>query len=143
MAARTSGCSGWYLGFRIDPRQRRAAAAGEAPLACGRVRFVELDGVVIRQLLAGADVTDGHDPHMVAIRNRLAVGFTGMVDEPRGVAAHVGVDHPLLVEGEQVGVLRLLLATRQGGVPALALGLGDRLPVYSMMRVPAGMRAVA
>jgi len=105
----------------------RLAGAGEAPLPRRRVRLVELEGVVVGEFLARHDVPDGHDLHMVAIRDRLAIRFTGVVDEPRRVPAHVGVDDPMLVERKQVRVLGLLVAVRRGGVAPLAFGLADEL----------------
>jgi len=72
------------------------------------VRLVELDRVVVRELLSGTDVADGHDPHLVPVRDRLAVRFAGVIDEPGLIPADVRIDHPFIVEREEVGVLRLL-----------------------------------
>ncbi|KAG1376612.1 hypothetical protein G6F59_018243 [Rhizopus arrhizus] len=67
------------------------------------------DPVVVGQLLAGLDIAQGLDEHLVAtavavlvfLDHRLAVRVAAVVDPACVVALVVGIDHPVIVEGEQ------------------------------------------
>src|SRR5690606_27090493 len=96
-----------------------------------RVRLGQGDAVVVGQFLAGADIADrlDVDPVQAAVvalglhHHRLAVGVAAVVDPARIVALVVGVDHVLVVEGEQEGVAALHVAGAVGG----DLGMGAAL----------------
>src|SRR5690606_38492788 len=95
----------------------RPAAAGPQLLELGRARLVEDDAVVVGQLLAGADVAQREDVHLVLVASvlvvfldlGLAVRIAAVVHPAGDVAVHVGVDHVLVVEREQEGVPVLVL----------------------------------
>src|SRR5690606_518788 len=107
-------------GSALRPQHRpgavaRAAAAGPDLLQARRVPLRQGDAVVVHQFLARANAADGLDQHPVAARvavrilldHRLAVGRAAVVDPARGVAADIGVDDVVVVEGEQERVAAL------------------------------------
>src|SRR5690606_12264044 len=61
----------------------------------------------VRQLLAALDVADRLDEDAAVLVHRLAVRFARVVDPARVVAAPAAVDHRLVVDGEEEGVVRL------------------------------------
>src|SRR5687767_13512054 len=82
-------------------RAAGAAAAPDRADAVGRV--------VVRDLLALADVAGGADPDRVAGHLGIAVGRAGVVDVPRHVAADGGVAHvqPVQLEAPDVALLQV------------------------------------
>src|SRR5690606_16378234 len=110
-----------------------AAAAGPDLFHTWRVRLVEGDAVVVGQLLARLDAADRLDEHailaavlaVVLFQHRLAVGRATVVDPARDAAFVVGVDHVLVVEGEQERVSRVGIA----GVAGIDLGVGPAAPL--------------
>src|SRR5690606_38420143 len=108
------------------------------------------------QLLAGLDRPPRLDEDarlarvvLVLLQHRLAVGVAAEVDPAGAVAAVVGVDHPLVVQGEQEGVSALDVAAfvgihfLVGAALALvlddALALADRLQREHALAVDSGI----
>lgn len=98
-----------------------AAVAGEAALGGRGVAFLEDILVVVGELFAGRDVPDRVDPDLRSLSHRIAIGLARVVDPPRGVAAHGGIDHDAVVDGEQEGMVPLA-----GDVGIARVGLGRR-----------------
>ncbi|MNI75234.1 hypothetical protein D3C73_1313680 [compost metagenome] len=77
------------------------------------------DAVVVRQLFASLDIAQRLDEDLVAaavtvfvfLDHRLAVRVAAVVDPARVVALVVGIDHPVIVEGEQEGMAAFHIAT--------------------------------
>src|SRR5690606_32373340 len=116
----------------------RAAMAGPDLLQPGGVRLVQDDPVVVGQFLARLDRPDRLDEDLrflrvvlVLLQYRLAVRVAAGIDPAGAVAAVVGVDDVLVVQGEQEGVAALdvpaLLVVHLLVGPALALVLDDAL----------------
>src|SRR3546814_4817889 len=115
------------------------------------MRLVEDDPVVVGELLDGADGALGLDEDLgrprlvlVLLQHRLAIGVAAEVDPAGAVAAMVGVDHPVVVEGEQEGVAALDVAADIGinllVRPALALVFDDALALADRLQ---GENAIA
>lgn len=89
-----------------------AAAAGPDAFHTLGVAYFQRDAVVVGQLLAGLDRTQGFNHHAVPRRicigafnrHRLTVGITAVIDPACGVALEVGVDDVVVVEREQESV---------------------------------------
>ena len=82
--------------------------------------------VVVGELLAGLDLSQGNDPNAAAYDLRFAVGLAGMVDIARRVPEHAAIDIDLGIELENVDAtiptpFGALLA-RQFATPTLGLG---------------------
>src|SRR5262252_2964117 len=92
-------CAEQYVGPAARPSDRvraaRTAAAGN--------RAVADDGVVVGQLFAALDRARGLDPDRLVDDLERAVRRAGVVDEPRDVAADVGVAAPRAVDLEDPG----------------------------------------
>ncbi len=122
----------------------RAAAALPDLLQLGSVTLGQSDAVVVGQFLAGRDVTQRLDEHLVTaavavlvfLDHGLAVRLAAVVDPARVIAFVVGIDHPVVVEGEQEGVaafdvaavigINIAVAAQQALVLDHALALLDR-----------------
>ena len=106
------------------PALLRPAVTGEAPLRGRRVPLLEHVGVIVRELLAGDDVANALDPDAPVVDHRVAVGIARVIDEARLVPVHRGVDHHVVVDGEEEGVVPL---ARQLGVARVGFGRGESL----------------
>src|SRR5690606_3726481 len=84
---------------------RRAAAARVARLHLRRVPLGRDEVVVERDLLAGLDVPDGVDVDVAVLGDGLAVGVARVVDPAGDVALARAVDHRIVVEHEEEGVV--------------------------------------
>src|SRR5688500_18974553 len=84
---------------------RGAAEAGVEPLVLLGVLRVALVLVVVQDLRPRLDVLLRVDEDPVVLDDRLGVRVAGVVDEPRDVPAPPPVDHRVLVEGEEEGVV--------------------------------------
>src|SRR3982750_1380356 len=88
-----------------------AAALGRS--AAARIELLVLLGVivgalvlvVVQQLLARLDASPRVDEDPLAVGDRLAVSVARVVEKARIVAVHGRVDHRLVVDGEQEGVM--------------------------------------
>src|SRR4249919_1666150 len=108
----------------------RTAPAGPDLLQPRSVRFVQGDAVVVSELFARPDGTPCLDEDLrfpwvciVFLQHRLAVGLATVVDPARGVAAVVGVDHVVVVEGEEERVATV----RGSGVSGIDFRMGAAL----------------
>jgi len=88
------------------PPTRRGAAETFLP-----VRMIRLT-VIEQQLLARFDVTQSEEEDVAVGGLAVAVGFTGMIDELRAVAAATPVDRPIRVDAADVDASFVLQAAR-------------------------------
>src|SRR5690606_8862352 len=123
--------SGFALALGLQDRPGagvRAAIAGPDPLHLRRVRLRQGDAVVVKQLLAGFDVGDRLDEHLVEAaviavmldQQRFAVRLAAVVDPARDPALHVAVNDVLVVEGKKERVPGRSIT----GVAGVDLGVG-------------------
>ena len=107
--------------------------------------FLELVGVVVRELFAGLDVANRLDPDASVVDHRIAVRPARVVDEAGLVAIHGGVDDDVVVNREEVSVMHLAWNV---GIACVGLGGCQALPaVFDQARAatdaPRGERAAA
>src|SRR5262245_36901625 len=88
------------------PPARRGAAHTFLP-----VRMIRL-AVIEQQLLAWFDVTQSEEEEVAVDGLAVAVGFTGMIDELRAVAATAPVDRPIRVDAADVDASFVLQTAR-------------------------------
>lgn len=95
--------------MRQDRPATVAGAAGTGIAAFGRrgVALLENVCVVVRELFARLDVANRLDPDAAVVDHRIAVRVARVVDEPRLVAADRRVDHHVVVDREEEGVVPL------------------------------------
>src|SRR6185369_16238525 len=104
---------------------RRAAAATVELLVVRRVVVGSLVLIVVHELRASRNRLDRLDEDPLAIVDRFAVRFARVVDEPRVVSVHRGVDYRLVVHREEKRVVArhvLVIVALVGRPP------GDALP---------------
>src|SRR5215207_5279673 len=105
--------------------RRCPAAALVKLLVLGRVIVAALVLVVVDELRARRDRLDRLDEDALAIVDRLAVRRAGVIDEARIVPLHRRVDHRLVVDGEEEGVVAVHLLVV---VALVRRAPGDALP---------------
>ena len=107
-----------------DARRASASQLGlAARAAAARDRLVALGVVVVGQLFARLDVARRADPDRLVDDVDPAVRLARVVDEPRDVAADVGVAAPVAVDPEHPDAALAQVAI----LAALALLVGDEL----------------
>ena len=74
--------------------------ASEFPFRFFCDRFVDFHRVIVKEFLAGFDITHRVDEDAVIFLNGLAVWVAAMVDPARVVAAHVWIDYFAVFEAE-------------------------------------------
>ena len=79
--------------------------AGIFALGRRRVPLIEDIRIIVHKLLAGFDVVDGIDPNPSLFNHGIAVGRTGVIEEPCIVAIYGGIDDDGVVDGKQIGVM--------------------------------------
>ena len=90
--------------------------------------FLEYVRVIIRQLFARFHIADRLDPDPAVLDDRITVGVARVVDEPRIVAIHGGVDDGVIIYREEIGVMPVPLVV---GVPLV--GLFRRQPLSGVL----------
>ncbi len=81
-----------------------AAAAGVELQFLGIVRAFPCQLIIVAQLFAGFDRARRLDEDAPVVDDGLAVRITFVIDEPRRIAAHAGVDADLVVHDKQESV---------------------------------------
>jgi len=79
-----------------------AKAIGRAAIAPMLAIIVEIVTVIERNLLAGRDVSQSDNPHVLAIELSFGIGGATMVDEPSEIGVDAAVDIELVVDLENV-----------------------------------------
>ena len=105
---------------RLDGRRGQQGAAAFFGAAPTRVFSLELFGhggidhqtIVIAQFFARQNIAACGNKDTPITLIRLAIGFAGVVDPPRRIAAVQGVDHMLVVDMEVKGVVRVCRVMR-------------------------------
>src|SRR5262245_57420575 len=99
-----SGCVRAMCCWRsASTETRRSDLVGAPRTAAARYRPFADDRVVVRQLLASANRPRRLDPDRLVDDLEVAVGRARVVDEPRHVAADVGIPAPRAVHAEDPG----------------------------------------
>jgi hypothetical protein len=87
--------------------------------------------VIEQQLLAWFDVTQSEEEDVVVDGLAVAVGFTGMIDELRAVAATAPVDRPISVDAADVDASFVLQTARDFVTGDYFAGVfGDLAPLF-------------
>ncbi len=74
--------------------------------------FLKNVRIVVRQLLTWLNVAKRLNPDSAVFDHRVAIWVTRMVDEPGLVAIHRRIDHDVVVDREEVGVVPLPVVIR-------------------------------
>jgi YVTN family beta-propeller protein len=69
------------------------------------VALFELVGIIVRQFLPGLHIPDRLDPDSPFLDHGVAVGIAGVIDESGVVALERGIDHDVIVDGEEERVM--------------------------------------
>src|SRR6185369_7048569 len=86
--------------------------------------FLEHVRVIVRELLPRLDIANRLDPDAIFIDHGIAVRIAGVIEEARVVPVDGGVDHHMIVDGEEIGVMPLTLDVR---IPRVGLGRSEPL----------------
>ena len=97
--------------------------------------FVEFHVIIIKEFLAGLDVAQCVNEDSVVFLDRFAVWIAGMIDPARVVTANFRIDYFAVFQSE-VESVRIVVVVG-------AASQETRSPVYSIMRVPSGMKCPA
>ena len=128
----------YFPGLDGGRRQQSAAAfLGATPTGVFGLELfghggVDHQAVVVTQLFTRQNIASRGNKDTPTAFIRLAIGFAGVVDPPRRIAAIQGIDHMLVVDVEVegvVGVCRVVRMAAQGLFPSddLADVLNDGL----------------
>src|SRR5690606_8550093 len=98
------------------PTVLRTAITGVARLHGGRMPLLEDVRIVVRQLLARPDVSDGVDVDVVGLDDGFTVGIARMIDVARDVSADRGIDDRVIIELEEERVVAVHLVVRVAAI---------------------------
>src|ERR1700690_1975121 len=131
LASPHSGRAGLGLLPRLRRRNQHGSATllGAAPARPARLyrlgnAFAGLDTVVVGQLFARSDITDGADENALVFLVGIAVRIAGVVDPARDIALCSTVDVVVVGDPEDE---RVVQAVHVLGIAARDLGLADYL----------------
>ena len=121
------------FGYDVADTLRRTAATGVL------LPIFYIETVVKRELFTGCDVAPCGDPDMAAHVLTLAVGITGVVNEPRGIPRHVAIEIGAFVDLENVdtAIASSSFASSTRGVAAFGFSFGD---AFALILDDAGAR---
>src|SRR5487761_1943963 len=115
--------------FRRRNQYGSATLLGSAPARPARLNrlgnaLASLDTIVVGQLFARPDITDGADENALVFLVGIAVRIAGVVDPARDVAPCSTIDVVVVGDAEDEGVVQ---AVHVFGIAARVLGLADDL----------------
>ncbi len=73
------------------------------------VPFFQHEVVIVGQFFARLDVAQRFDVNAAVLIDRLTIGTARMIDEARGTAVERGIDHDLVIHGEQHRMRRMFV----------------------------------